>query len=76
MIHSFWMLLAPENTSSHHAIQATPQKPPAKPSQLRGETTKRVDSLKFMASVAGNAIGFAGIMATSWLSLQFLQAFL
>ena len=76
MIHSFWMLLMPENVSGHLAVQATPQKPPAKLLPARGATTDRAHSLKFVASVAGNAFGFAGIMATCWLSLQLLQSLL
>ena len=76
MIQNLLMFMAPENIALNRAYQATLQKPPAKSSLSPGAASRRVQSLKFMASVAGNAVGFAAIMAACWLSLQLLQTYL
>jgi hypothetical protein len=80
MIQNLLMLLAPESTAVYPAVQATFHTPPAKSSRSEKGTDspfrRRINSLKFVGSVAGNAIGFAGLMASCWLSLQLLQAYL
>ena len=73
MIHSLLMFLAPESAALNPLVQATLQQPPASSSRGNRATAKRVQSLKFVADVAGNAIGFGGILLACWLSLHILQ---
>ena len=64
MIQHLLLLLAPENT----VVQATFQKPLATP--------KFVHKLGFIASVAGNAAGFATMMIFCWCALLLVQSWL
>ena len=68
MIHSLLMFLAPEP----NVQQATPVSPPAPeyPVNRRGRAKA---SVRFMAGVAGNAIGFGALLAGCWFSLQLMQ---
>ena len=72
MFHSLSLFLAPENA----AAQATLNSPPAieRPAgRSRGESGSRA---RFMAAIAGNAIGFGALLAGCWFSLQLMQLFL
>ena len=64
MIQHLLLLLAPEHT----VVQASFQEPLAVP--------KFVHKLGFIASVEGNAVGFATIMMFCWCTLLFMQSFL
>ena len=70
----------PEQPVRSPVIQATFNQPPASMAPDQSDRVKssreRSPGLKFMASVAANAAGFAGLMAGCWLSLQLLQTFL
>ena len=68
MIHSLMMFRAPESA----VPQATPVSPPApeKPARQPGRV---LTSIRFMAGVAGNAIGFGALLAGCWFSLQLMQ---
>ena len=76
MLHNLSMLLAPENAAAYRGSQATLQKPPAIPPLAPVSSAGKARSLKFLARIAGNAIGFAGIMAACWLSLQLVQTYM
>jgi hypothetical protein len=58
------------------AAQATLHKPPAASSLASAAKRKQVHQFKFVVCVAGNTIGFAGILASCWLSLQLLQSWM
>ncbi len=69
MIHSLSLFLAPESA----AAQATLTTPPAieRPAgRQRGTIGNRA---RFMAAIAGNAIGFGALLAGCWFSLQLMQ---
>ena len=68
MYHSLSLFLAPENAVS----QATPNSPPAKQPERR-ETAEIKARIRFMAAVAGNAIGFGALLTGCWFSLQLMQ---
>jgi len=70
MIQSHLLFLAPENTS-----QATPTSPPAVALAVK-PLLKRRKTLKFGASVLGNALGFGAILAGCWFSIQLMQVFI
>jgi len=71
MFYSLMMFLAPEAAQA----QATPTSPPAVARPARRPARGSI-SLRGAASVAGNTIGFAALMAGCWLVLQLMQAFL
>ena len=68
MIHSLMMFLSPESA----VPQATPVSPPAPDTPARQPGKLRA-SIRFMAGVAGNAIGFGALLAGCWFSLQLMQ---
>ena len=68
MIHSLMMFLAPEP----EVQQATPVSPPA-PEKPAKQPGRAKTSIKLMAGVAGNAIGFGALLAGCWFSLQLMQ---
>ena len=68
MIHSLMMFLAPEP----NVQQATPVSPPA-PEKPATQPGRVKTSVRFMAGVAGNAIGFGALLAGCWFSLQLMQ---
>jgi len=80
MLHSLMMFLAPANAQ----VQATPTSPPAvaRPARrpARGSISSRLQrrgiSLRLVANILGNAVGFIVLLAGCWLVLQLLQAFL
>ncbi len=80
MIHQFLMFLAPDNAATQGLTQATLRTPPANPSQAIAPgpvaAPSQLKSVKFIASVLGNAVGFALFIAGCWLCLQLMQTFL
>ena len=74
------LLFAPEHSLRSPVVQATLHTPPAPTSpddrESNGSQQGRLGQLRFIASVAGNAAGFAGIIAGCWMGLQVLQAFM
>ena len=74
------LLFAPEHTLRSPTVQATLHTPPAPSSPVGREgdgfQQGRLGQLRFVASVAGNAAGFAGLIAGCWMGLQVLQAFM
>ena len=80
MIHQFLMFLAPDNAATQGLTQATLRTPPAYPSQATAPgpvaAPMRLKSVKFIATVIGNAVGFAMFIAGCWLCLQLIEAFL
>lgn len=80
MSHQFLMFLAPDNAATRGLTQATLRTPPAYPSQANASgpvaAPLRLKSVPFIASVLGNAAGFAGFIAGCWLCLQLMRAFL
>jgi hypothetical protein len=80
MTQNLILLFAPEHSLRSPAVQATLHTPPAPSSpdtrERDGSQPGRLGQLRFMASVAGNAAGFAGIIAGCWMGLQVLQAFM
>jgi hypothetical protein len=72
MIPSFLMFLAPGNPT-----QATPTSPPAVASPagplVPSQKSLKKGSIKFGATVLGNAIGCGAIFAACWFSLQLMQ---
>jgi hypothetical protein len=70
MIHSLSLFLAPENA----AAQATLNSPPA----MEGPAVRKRGNIgsiaRFMAAIAGNAIGFGALLAGCWFSLQLMQS--
>jgi hypothetical protein len=80
MIHPFLMFLAPDDAATQGLTQATLRTPPAYPSQVTAPgpvaAPLQLKSVKFAASVLGNAVGFALFIAGCWLCLQLLQAYL
>jgi hypothetical protein len=80
MIHQFLLFLAPDNAATQGLTQATLRTPPANPSQATAPgpvaAPSQLKSVKFIASVLGNAAGFALFIAGCWLCLKLIQAFL
>ncbi len=80
MIHQFLVFLAPDNAALRGLTQATTLKPLADPSRANASVPVaapgRVHTVKFMISIAADAIGFAIFIAGCWLCLQLLQAYL
>jgi hypothetical protein len=69
MIHSLTMFLAPQACQQ----QATTVSPPAPEPPADASRLCRRASLRFMAGIAGNAIGFGVLLAGCWFSLQLIQ---
>ncbi len=80
MIHQVLMFLAPDNAATQGLTQATLRTPPAYPSQANAPgpvaAPLKLKSVKFIASVLGNAAGFATFIAGCWLCLKLLQTYL
>jgi hypothetical protein len=80
MIHQFLMFLAPDNAATQGLTQATLRTPPANPSQAIAPgpvaAPLQLKSVKFIATVLGNAVGFAMFIAGCWLCLQLVQTYL
>ena len=76
MLQSLYLFLAPENSPAQPTAQATHIQPPAISPPSPGAVRGRASSIKFAASVVGNAIGFSAMLASCWFSLQILQSFL
>jgi hypothetical protein len=72
MFHSLMMFLAPEAAQA----QATPTSPPAVARPVRQRPARGIIMLRLVASVVGNAAGFAALMAGCWMILQLLQVLL
>jgi hypothetical protein len=72
MFHSLSMFLAPETTVAQATLVSPPA--PVQPAQLK--PGKKRASFKFMACVAGNAIGFGALLTGCWFSLQLMQVIL
>ena len=72
MLQSLMMFLAPETAPA----QATPTSPPAVARPVRRRPARGVISLRFVAGVVGNAVGFMALLAGCWMVLQLMQAFL
>ena len=70
MHHSLLMFLATEEIT----VQATAVSPPARAQSVQEEGRPQKTSIRFMAAVAGNAIGFGTLLAGCWFSLQLMQA--
>ena len=71
MLHSLMMFLAPATAQ----VQATPTSPPAVARPVRAPARVGI-SLRFLASVAGSALGFALLLAGFWMVLLLIQALL
>ena len=80
MIQSLLMLSGSGQPVQSPLIQATLIQPPASTLLERTESGRvgkeSPGRFKFMVCVAGNAAGFAGLMAGCWLGLLLLQTFL
>jgi hypothetical protein len=76
MLQSLMLFLAPAATSSADAPQAVQPSPPAVAVQALVEPGRRLASLRFLARVIGNALGFAVLFTGSWITLQLMQVFL
>lgn len=75
MIHKL-LLMTPESGLLPSAAQATLHQPPADSPPAPYAKLKQLHAIKFVACVAGNVIGFAGILAGCWLSLQLLHSWI
>ena len=69
MFHSLMMFLAPEAAQA----QATPTSPPAVARPVRQRPARGIIMLRLVASVVGNAAGFAALLAFCWMTLQLMQ---
>ena len=80
MIHQFLMFLVPDNAATQGLTQATLRTPPAYPSQATAPgpvaAPLHLKSVKFVASMIGNAAGFAMFIAGCWLFLQLMHTYL
>jgi len=76
MIYNLLMFLAPAPAISRGQAQATIPKPPAVSGPVPGSSSRLFKKLELIANVVGNAIGFSGILAACWLSLQLMQMYL
>jgi hypothetical protein len=72
MFHSLMMFLAPEAAQA----QATPTSPPAVARPVRQRPARGIIMLRLVASVVGNAAGFAALLASCWMTLQLMEIFL
>ena len=72
MIHGLLLFFAP----GHPTAQATQLSPPAVAAPASRPRKCRGNSLRFMARVAGNTIGFGALLAGCWFSHQLMQSFL
>jgi hypothetical protein len=72
MFHSLMMFLAPEAAQA----QATPTSPPAVARPVRQRPARGIIMLQLVASVVGNAAGFAVLLASCWMTLQLMEIFL
>ena len=73
MIYNLLTFLAPETAISLNQAQASTPKPPATHWPVPGLLTRRFESLKLIASVLGNAIGFSHFLANCWLVLYLIH---
>ena len=73
MIYNLLMFLVPETTISLSQAQASTPKPPATHRPVPGPLSRRFENLKLIASVMGNALGFALFLATCWAGLYLLS---
>ena len=73
MIYNLLMFLVPETTISLSQAQASTPKPPASHRSVPGPLSTRIGNLKLIASVAGNALGFAMFLATCWLGIYLMH---
>ena len=71
MFHSLMMFLAPETAPQ---AQATPTSPPAVARPARRRPARGVIKLRQIATVIGNAIGFAAVLAGCWMLMLLAQA--
>ena len=71
MLHSLMMFLAPATAQ----VQATPTSPPAVARPVRAPAREGI-SLRFVAGIIGDAVGFLVMLAGCWMVLQLMQAFL
>ena len=80
MSHQFLLFLAPDNAATQGLTQATLRTPPAYPSQANASgpvaAPLQLKAVKFIASVLGNAAGFASFIASCWLCLLLMRAYL
>ena len=80
MIQNLLMLFVPENMRHSSAAGATVHPPPAPrrspEARMKAVVSRPVNTLKFVAAVTADAVGFAGLLAGCWTGLQLLQAFL
>ena len=72
MFHSLMMFLAPEAAQA----QATPTSPPAVARPVRQRPARGIIMLRLVASVVGNAAGFAVLLAGCWMTLRLMEIFL
>lgn len=72
----FLMFVAPDGKVSTDPAQATISSPPAVNRSAAGAATHLFDSVKGLASVIGNAIGFGLMLALCWGCLTLLQSML
>jgi len=73
MKYNLLMFLAPETTFWLNQAQASTPKPPATHRPVPGPLSTRIENLKLIASVVGNAFGFALFLATCWAVLYLLS---
>lgn len=69
MFQSLAMFLATDSAPG----QATPHSPPAVASAAPGRNRRIRRDWRFAAGVAGNAVGFAALLAGCWLALTVAQ---
>jgi len=70
MFHSLMMFLAPEAACQ---AQATPNSPPAVARPAGPPPARNITSLRLIAAVLGNAVGFVALLAGLWMVLQLMQ---
>ena len=70
MFQSLMMFLAPATAPQ---AQATPTSPPAVAPPARRRPARGIISLRLAASVLGNALGFAALLAGCWFLLWLMQ---
>ena len=76
MIYNLLLFLAPAPAISRGQAQATIPKPPAVSGPVSGSSSCLFKKLKLIVDVVGNAVGFTGILAACWLSLQLVQTYM
>ena len=72
MLQCLMMFLAP----AHAQVQATPTSPPAVARPVRQGPARGIIMLRLVASVVGNAAGFAVLLAGCWMTLRLMEIFL